>query len=525
MKKMCLIDASGYIHRAYHALPPLTNSRGQTVNAVFGFARMIQKLLKAENPDYLGVCFDTAAPTFRHQAFVEYKANREDHDETLISQFPLVNELTELWGLPSVRMDGFEADDVIATLAMEGQKAGCRVLILSGDKDTMQLVTEGVVVRDEIRRVDFDEAKVLEKFGIKPNQLVDYLSLMGDKVDNLSGVPGVGEKTAQKLLAEFGSLDALYADEQKMPEKLKGKLIQYKEQVFKNRELIALKKDVPLTQTLNDLIPQPPKEELGPFLRRLEFKDNFMGDSESAESRPDLKKNETRKVEVVLDAAALTQLAGALQKKSSFSYDLETDGLNVKKCRIVGLSISYQPDLTYYIPLGHHYLGVPQQPAWEEISRALVPLFLDEQIQKAGHNLKFDNAILNRHGIEINGPQFDTMVAAYCLEPSKNSFGLKNLVADEFGEQMTTYAELMKTTKAEDFTHIEIDTAAQYAGADAETTFRLKLLYEDRLKEKKLTALFYDLEMPLVEVIQAMERAGILIDIAHLKRTQQKFGA
>lgn len=486
---------------------------------------MVSKVLKQEKPDYLGVCFDTAAPTFRHEEYKEYKANRDEPDESLVSQFPIVDKVTEAWGLPSIRKDGFEADDIIATLARLGQKEGCDVLILSGDKDILQLVGNGIRVRDEIRHVDYDPEKVEKRYGISPDQLVDLLALMGDKVDNVLGVPGVGEKTAAKLLQASKTLEGIYSNLNGERPKLKKSLIDFKEAVFRNRGLIKLREDVPLGLKLKDLVIQPPnRETLSKFISELEFKGEFYGlDAAQVEAASTLQKNEKRKVHVVMSLNDLAGLEKAIGACQFLSYDLETTGLDKKKCDLVGISISIKENEAWYIPLGHQYLGAPQQLTWERVKGVIGKLLMSMDVMKIGHNLKFDNAIMKRFGVQVCGPQFDTMVALYCLEPDRPTYGLKKLAGDLLGEKMTEISDLIGKKNERTFESVEIEKAAAYAGADSEVTFRLYSILSERLKKEKLEPLFYKLEMPLVEVIQDMEIQGIKINTQHLHEIKKKF--
>ncbi|MCB4755619.1 MAG: DNA polymerase I [Elusimicrobia bacterium] len=523
MSKLCLVDASGYLHRAFHALPYLSTSKGEPVNALYGFSRMVSKILKTEKPDFVAVCFDTPVPTFRHTQYKAYKATREKPDDNLLFQLPLAEALVKAWGFPCLKMDGYEADDVIATLARMGQKGGFDVLILSGDKDTLQLIRGSVRVRDDVRNVDYDAAKVKERYGVEPEQLIDLFCLMGDKTDNVAGVPGVGEKTAAKLLAEHGSLEKIYKSLNGTPSALRENLLKYKDTVFSNRTLIQLKEDVPLETPLESLKwKKPDPAVLAPLLQRLEFRSGLYGAEEiSVDAAFDT--NKSRHVQTVTEKSQLDSLRDRLQHTSLLSYDLETDGLNPLHCSIVGVALSVKKDEAWYIPVGHAYLGAPAQLSWPAVKAVIQPALENPNIRKLGQNIKFDNAILKRHGIEVRPPTFDTMVAAYCLDPSRPSYSLKDLAPDTLGERMVKIDELL----GEDgnFASVLIEKAAPYAGADAEVVVRLTEILEKKLRENNLTDLFEKMEMPLVDVIQAMETAGIKIDADYLKDIGRKFEA
>jgi DNA polymerase-1 len=522
MPKLCLFDASNYIHRAFHAIPPLTTSKGEPVNAVYGFVRMLSKILRDEKPDYVGICFDTAAPTFRDEMYADYKGTRDETDSALISQLPLAGDVVEAWGLPCVRLDGFEADDVIATLAVQGDQAGMDVLIFSGDKDVLQLVGDRIKVRDEMRKATFDAELVRARFGLNPVQLVDYFSLIGDKIDNVPGVPGVGDKTASRLLEAHGTLEGVYKNLDDSA--ISKKLAAHKDRAFGNRELVRLRTDAPLPVKVEQLkVQRPDAEKFPALLKRLEFRGELYG-VQVEESRPELEANTTRKVRIVLTAKDLADLAKALSSAPRFAYDLETDGLNQHKCGLVGLSFAVTPGEAWYLPVGHATVSsVGKQLAWDDVKKALQPFFEDPKRAKLGQNIKFDNTVLGCLGVHVKGELFDTMVAAYCLAPNRPSFGLKDLAADFLQERMTRIDELIGKGKAENFSHVEIDTAAAYAGADAEITLRLTLLFEDRLKASGMEPLFRDLEMPLVEIIRGMEAAGIAIDRAYLQDIGKRF--
>lgn len=523
MPKICLFDASGYIHRAFHALPTLSNSKGELVHAVYGFSRMVSKILKEDAPDYVAICFDTPSPTFRHERYANYKATRLEADKGLVSQIPLAEELAKAWGLACIKMPGFEADDVIATLAHRARQERWDVLILSGDKDILQLVQEGVVVRDEIKKVDYDALKVKERYGVSPEQLVDMFCLMGDKVDNIAGVPGVGEKTASKLIAQHGSLEELFKRLNGAQPALKEKLVQFKDNVFANRHLLTLDRQVPLKEDLESLKVRPTDPVAFPALmKRLEFRGTLHG-AGGVNFETTLDVNKTREVPVVLTEDQLALLERKLSQAKEVAYDVETDDLNQHRCALVGVSLSVKADEGWYIPVGHRTLETQKQLPWEKVRAVLGPILANNNVLKCGHNIKFDNTVLERYGINVQGPSFDTMIAAYCLDPSRSNYGLKDLAADFLNERMTRFEELMGKGKAASMAEVPITDAARYAGADAEVTFRLYQLFEPRLKEENLWPLFDGLEMPLVKVIQQMERTGVAVDIAYLSDLRKIF--
>jgi DNA polymerase-1 len=521
-KKLVLFDASGYLHRAYHAIPPLSTSKGEPVNAIYGFCRMISKVLKDDKPDYVGVCFDTAAPTFRHEQSVEYKATRSETDDALLKQLPVAEDVVAAWGLPGVKKDGFEADDVIATLAVEAEKAGMDVLILSGDKDILQLVSERVHVRDEIKRVEFGPAQVQERYGFAPTQLVDYLCLLGDKIDNVAGVPGVGDKTASKLIASHGSLEGIFEHVNENPPSLKEKLLAHKDRVFGNRAMIRLKADVPVAAVETLVWGKFDEQRLRPLLERLEFRGGLFGVPDTL-SQPERPTNTARVVNTVMTDAQLRQLGEKMASAARISFDLETDDLNTRVCNIVGVAVSVAANESWYIPIGHRYLGAPTQLAWADVRAVIKPHLENSTALKCGQNLKFDNAILARCGIDVKGPMFDTMLAAFCAVSNRNGFGLKDLAADFLNERMTRIDELIGAKKSPTFAEVEIEKAAPYAAADAEVVWRLVDVFMPLLKQESVENLFYKLEMPLVPILQKMETAGIAIDAGYLEALGKGF--
>ncbi|MBV9079540.1 MAG: DNA polymerase I, partial [Elusimicrobia bacterium] len=474
-----------------------------------------------EKPEYIGLCFDTAAPTFRDKIYGEYKGTRSETESALASQLPLAGEVVEAWGLPCIYKDGFEADDVIATLAVEADRKGIDVVIFSGDKDILQLVDGRIRVKDELKKIDFTAERVKERYGLTPKQLVDYFCLIGDKIDNVPGVPGVGDKTATKLLAQFGDLEGVY--ENLDQSSVSQKLLTNKDRVFGNRELIRLRTDVPLDVTATGLARRKPDPEKFPeLLKRLEFRGEIYG-VEAAEARPDLAVNDKRKTRVVLDDSSMKELTSALSGAQRFAYDVETDDLDKLKCGLVGVSIAVKPGEAWYVPVGHSYLQAPAQLDWKKVKAALQPYFEDERIAKCGQNLKFDDTVLECLGISVKGRQFDTMVAAYCLDPSRPTFGLKDLAADFLQERMVRIDELIGKEKGATFAHVEIERAAPYAAADAEVSLRLTDLLEKELRSAGMWDLFENLEMPLVEIIRNMETAGIAIDRDYLREIGKRF--
>lgn len=516
MPSLYLIDAHAYLHRAYHALPPLTTSRGEPVGAVYGFMRMLGKILKQHKPDYLAVCFDTAAPTLRHHAFADYKATRKEIDEPLKSQFPLAREAVAAMGLPQFERDGFEADDVIAHLAREGVSRDLDVVIVSGDKDALQLVTDRIKVLNESKDILFDVARVEAEWGVRPEQIPDIFALMGDASDNIPGVKGIGEKTAVKLIQEYGSLEKLLSSAANVPGKT-GELLKSRgSDARASYELVRLHHAVPVTVDWDACRVKPvDPAALSAFLQRLEFHALLR---ELAPSGPVTVDTSRRDYRTLLSEKDLQDWVRRAQNAERLAIDVETNGLDSLNCALVGISLSTAPGSAAYIPLRHQGLGQPQQLPLSAVQSILGPLLKGSGPKLYGHNLKFDIEVLRRHGLPVGRLCCDTMVASYVLNPSRNAHGLKELAQEYLGEVMVPIDQLIgKGAKQITMEDVPIEKAAPYACADTDMTLRLADVFEPRIREKGLFALFYDIEMPLVSILADMEEQGIRVDRPYLE--------
>jgi len=532
MTKLYIIDANAYVHRAYHALPPLTNSKGEMVNAVYGFIRMILKLLKQEKPEYLIVAFDYPARTFRHDKYPEYKATRKEIDDALKHQMPLAREAANALNLSVVEKQGFEADDIIATLARQARKDKAEVVIVSGDKDARQLVENGITVWDEAKNISYNTDKVIEKYGIEPKQLVDMFALMGDASDNVPGIKGVGEKTATKLVKEFGSVENLLKNTSKLEGKLKTLIEEKGGDAEKSKDLIRLHEQVPLDITWKDGRIKPlDDQKLEEFLKKMEFKslikELIPGSSAEIEKEEAEHKEISKakyKTNIIFEEKELSRLIEEIREKCLVSIDLETTSTDEHKADIVGFSFALNEKEAYYLPVRHKYLNAPKQIPLETAIRKLKEILEDAKIKKCGQNIKYDMLVLKHGGIELGGIYFDSMVASYCINPSRASHGLKNLALDYTDFKMTEIEELIgKGAKQVTMAEVEIQQAAEYACADAVTVMMLKEKFEPELKEKKLEKLFYDLEMPLINILAEMEYFGIRVDMPLLEKLATEF--
>jgi DNA polymerase-1 len=515
MPSFYIIDAHAYLHRAYHALPPLTNSKGEPVNAIYGFLRMLLKIMRQYKPDAMAVCFDHSAPTFRHESFAEYKATRKETDSALIAQFPIAREATAALGLAQFELAGYEADDLIAHLARRARDRDWEVVVVSGDKDILQLVADGIKVLNEPKDVIFDAAKVVEKWGVSPTQLPDILALMGDTSDNIPGVPGIGEKTAVKLIQEHGSLEALLAAAPNVKGKTGQLLQEHAELARKSRALVVLNQDLPIEVDWDACMIVPPKSEvLIPFLQRMEFY-ALMKDLVPPEVKP--VDTSARDYQTLTDDKALAAWVKVARNADRLAVDVETDGLDPSRDRLVGISMSTHAGSACYIPVGHQLLDSGHQLSIDMIQKHLRPLFNGEKPKLYGHNLKFDSMVLKRHGMPLGPLTCDTMVASYVLNPSRNSHGLKDLVLEWVGERMTSIETLIgKGAQQITMDQVPVDQASAYACADADMTLRLADKLEALINEKELSKLFYEMEMPLVNVLQSMEEVGIRVDARYL---------
>jgi DNA polymerase-1 len=507
-----LVDGTGFIFRAYHALPPFTSPDGVPSGAVYGFCNMLFKLLDDHDPAYLAVVFDTGKPTFRNEVYAEYKANRPPAPEDLKPQFPLVREATEAFGIPILSLDGFEADDVIATVVERAKAEGLPVTIVSSDKDLMQLATDDVRLLDTMKNRTFGPAEVEEKYGVTPAQLGDWLALCGDSSDNVPGVRGVGPKTATKLLAEFGDLETVLASADKVKgKKLKENLVTYAEQARLSRRLVELERDCPVKVELGQLArAEPGREALWDFFGR-------MGFGRLRQRLPSVSVLDRSLYEAVLDLERLDAVLAEIKVAGAVAVDLETTSLDAVSAQIVGISLCWGEGQACYIPVSHIYLGMPRQLKLATVLERLEPLLVDPELPKYGQNFKYDWIVLRRAGLEMRGMACDPMLASYVLDPSRNTHGLDALALEHLGHSMISY-KAMTDQRRENFESVEVERATEYAAEDAEATFRLAALLGQRVAaEPKLSELLENVELPLARILAGMELRGVRLDADHLK--------
>lgn len=541
-----LIDASGYIFRAFHALPPLTRpSDGLPVGAIQGFCNMLWKLLEDlkgdERPTHFACVFDKGSYTFRNDLYPEYKAQRPPAPEDLVPQFPLMRDAAKAFGTPAIEMEGFEADDLIATYAKQAEAKGARVTIVSSDKDLMQLVSHKVSLLDTMKNRQISFAEVKEKFGVTPDKVIDVQSLAGDSVDNVPGAPGIGVKTAAQLINEYGDVLTLLsrAEEIKQP-KRRQTLIDHAEKIKISRDLVTLKTDVPLETPIEALkVNDPDPETLIGFLETMEFrtitrrvKEQFAaeGEIESAAERDGI---DASKYETVTTDQALRTWVDRIRTKGSCAVDTETDSLNAVSANLVGISIATDVNEACYIPVGHISAPSgeldfgdspkPDQLPLETVIAALKPVFEDDTILKIGQNFKYDLAIFSRYGIEV-APYEDTMLQSFVLHAGMHGHGMDELSERFLGHTPISFKDVCGTGKNQiTFDRVTLDKATPYAAEDADVTLRLWNIFRPLIVKNKVTKVYQRIERPLPAVISRMELEGIKVDRDALSRMSSDF--
>ncbi|MFP5213728.1 MAG: DNA polymerase I [Acidobacteriota bacterium] len=530
-RRFYLIDGSSYIYRAFFAIKRLTNLRGMPTNAIYGFAQMILKVIRDQKPDFVCVVFDAKSPNFRHALYEPYKATRQKMAEDLLVQVPFIKELVRCHGIPQMEMDGYEADDIIAALAHWAAEKDIEVVVVSGDKDLHQLVTDpGVRQWDAQKDRMFDEAGVFEKFGVTPRQIKDYLSLVGDSSDNVPGVKGVGEKTAKQLLAKWGSLDEIYAHiDEVTPESVRKKLTDDRELAYLSRQLVSFKEDLPEPEGPEAFAPtEPLLPELYKLYEELDFRSlmdalrrewgQVAGEAEPVRDKPE------RTDRIVKSREELDEVIRLLQGGERFCIDLETTSKDPMLAKVVGVALSWEDHCGWYIPVAHTGPNSDGQLPADEVLQALEPLLSAQKPGKIGQNAKYERIVLRRHGVELKGVEFDTMVASYLLDSSKQSHSLDRIALEHLSEPMISYEEVTGKGKAQvGFEEVDVLRAAEYACEDAEITWRLYPILSDKLQEADLFDLYEFLELPLIDILSGMEYRGILVDTARLESLSLDF--
>jgi len=519
-KTIYFIDGSAFIHRAFHAIRGLATSKGMPSNAIFGYTRMLLKLIEDRKPKYIGVFFDVKGPTFRHEMYKDYKANRPPMADELVVQIPYVKDVTRGLNIQIIEKVGFEADDLIGTLASKAEADGFTVVMVTGDKDFMQLVTQKTSIWDPMKEKITDETTVIKELGITPGQVIDMMGFSGDMADNIPGVPGIGPKTAVSLIKEFGSMESVYEKINTIKKKKqKENLVNFKEQAFLSRKLVTIDTNVSLSFDPNNfLIKKPNKKFLSNLFKELEF--NKLQREFQQKPKPI-----NKKYIGITDEKALILLIEKLNKAEFFAVDTETTSKNPMNASLVGLSFSIKENEGYYIPCKHKYLDVPEQISRQKVLDLLRPLLENPEIKKIGQNIKYDEIVLSRHGVNLAGVVFDTMIASYLVNPTRRGHSLDQLALDLLGHKTISFEDVIgKGKKAlKSFAEVPLEKAVPYAAEDADITLAIYNILFPMIEKKGLNKLFLDVEMPLVSVLKEMEMEGISIDSEKLLELSKTF--
>jgi DNA polymerase-1 len=514
-----LIDGSAYVYRAYHAISHLSNSSGLPTNAVFGFTRMLIKLIEDKNPQYLVMVFDSKGPTFRHEKYSKYKANRPPMPDDLVVQQPYIRKVVDAFNIPIIEKKGFEADDLIASLARQAELKGYRSVMVTGDKDFLQLVTPLSTIWDPMKDRIWTEQNIIDKYKFRPSQLIDMMGFWGDTSDNIPGVPGIGEKTAMTLIQQFGSMDNVYAHIDSITKKKqKENLLNHKDQAYLSRELVLIDRKAPVQLDLDSIkFKDADTSILFDLFQFLEFKNL----QQKYQPPPD---NTPKNYQTVLTKEQCLDLIKQIYQKKSFAIDTETTNIDPMRAKLVGLSVAFTSHTAYYIPVAHSGLDARKQLSRDWVLAEFKPLLEDASIQKIGQNLKYDWLIFQQYGIRLSENLFDTMIASYVLDPSNVSHALDRIALNRLNYKMIKYKDVVGTGKKERcFSEIDLPLATQYACEDADITYILADQFQKELQESGLLKLFKTIEMPLLPVLVDMEYTGIKVDQSVLKQLSNYF--
>ncbi|WP_335954808.1 DNA polymerase I [Acinetobacter guillouiae] len=555
MPPFVLVDGSYFLFRAFHALPPLTTSTGLQTNAIRGAISAIQKLMRRVQPTHMAVIFDTPEPTFRHVLSPIYKGDRPSMPEELSQQIPYLHALIRALGIPLHTLPGAEADDIIGTLAKRAEKAGHQVLISTGDKDMAQLVTDKVTLEDSFKDKPMDVDGVIEKFGVRPDQIIDYLTLMGDASDGIRGVPGVGAKTAAKLLNEYGTIAGILENVDNIKGKVGQSLKDNVEGIALDHQLASIVIDLDLSLSYDDLkLCEPDVEALRNLYTELEFRNQLQSLDHPNNPNSSAYKQTTQSISkteqpveneitdqatsssvddrlgeatyhTVLSQEAWDKLFQRLSTEKRFAIDTETTSLDYRIAEMVGFSVAFDANDAYYIPLAHDYEGAPEQLNRDAIIQQIKPILEDPSVEKIGHHLKYDAHIFENHGIHLQGWYFDTMLASYVLNAVTTRHGMDDVARVYLSHLTTTFEQVAgKGAKQKTFNQIEIETAGHYAAEDAHVTYRLYEVLERKLKEiPELINILHHIEMPVASVLATMEENGIELDLSFLDQLSVDF--
>lgn len=514
-----LIDGSSYIYRAYYAIRHLSSPKGFPTNALYGFTQMLLKVIKDRRPGHIAVVFDVGRTTFRTDLYPDYKANRSAMPDDLVPQIAPIKDMVRAFNIPALELAGYEADDIIGTIARQCEERGMEAVVVTGDKDLMQIVTDRVTLMDTMKDKVSGIPEVQERFGVGPEGVIDILGLAGDTSDNIPGVPGIGEKTAIKLIQEFGSLDGLLERAGEVKGKTGEKLREFADQARLSRQLATIVRDVPMEFDFAAFAASSPDN------RRLAelFKEyGFTTLMKELTSEATLSTEQYRTIATEEEFEALL---ADLKAAGTFAVDLETTSLNPLEAEIVGISLSCSDHEACYIPVGHFYLGAPEQLPRRRVLDALTPLLTEPKIRKVGQNLKYDYQVFRRHGIELAGVWCDTMVASYLLNPVRSGHGLDSLSVEHLDHKMISYEEVAGKGKEQvNFAQVPVEKASTYSCEDSDAAWLLHRLFLPRVADMGMERLFFDVEMPLVPILAEMELAGVKLDLELLGELSAGFG-
>ena len=551
-----LVDGSSYLFRAFHGLPPLTNSKGQDTGAIYGVINMLKSLINQYKPTHMAVVFDAKGKTFRDDIYAEYKANRPPMPEELRSQIAPLHQIIQAMGMPIIVESGVEADDVIGTLARLATEKGMKTVISTGDKDMAQLVNDHVTLINTMNNSLMDTAGVVEKFGIPPELVIDFLALKGDKVDNIPGVPGVGDKSAQGLLNGIGGIDAIYQNLDKIAElsfrgakTMAKKMSEYEDQARLSYTLATIKLDVEMEYDPQSLIPsQPDYEAMLALFNEYEFKrwateasakinggevpsssgqQTTQASQETEEVAVTGPVIDRSKYETILTHEALDEWITKIKQAELIAVDTETTSLNYMQAEVVGISFAVAPGEAAYVPVAHNYPDAPDQLDRNEVLAKLKPILEDSTVLKVGQHIKYDKNVLANYHIELNGVVFDTMLESYVLNSTATRHDMDSLAQAYLNHNTIHFEDIAgKGAKQLTFDLIPIEQASPYAAEDADITLRLHLAISQKLnQEVTLSSVFKEIEMPLVDVLASMEQTGVLIDSQQLKQQSQQLAS
>ena len=523
VKSLVLVDGSSYLYRAFYALPGLTAPSGQPTGAIYGVLTMLHKLIKDERPNLLGIVFDAPGKTFRHELFPEYKANRKSTPEDLIVQIePLLTAIENL-GLPLIRVNGVEADDVIGTLAKEAEQRGMNILIATGDKDFTQLVSDKITLLDTMKNKLTDRSAVIEKFGLPPEQIVDFLTLSGDASDNIPGVPTVGPKTAVKWLQQYSSLAGVIEHAEEISGKVGEALRETIPRLNLYQQLATIDCSLELEYTVDDLLVEESKDSelylqfkslgLNALIKQLRIEE------------PAIKIRRETVYQGILTKKEFEVLLDRVSRAEAVAIDTETTSLNYMQAKIVGISVAIASNEAYYIPVMHEYDGAPDQLDREYVLEKLKPWLEDKDSKKIGHNLKYDSHVFANHGIELNGTDFDSMLESYVFNSTATRHNLNAVAKRYLNMDTTSYEDVAgKGAKQIGFNQVNLEEAIHYAAEDADVSFQLhQTLHPKLMKINSLGKLYSNIEAPLLKVLQIIERNGVLIDESMLEKQSEQF--